>query len=187
MRKLCEPKRWRVPDDRVIWNFSSRTLQLEYELVLRDSDLLQIINSEMWTFEIWIIKKIRGWDNLFKVWVLKLNTEMRGIKLYFYWQGHWGERNCQRPLITRRRGFKQTEEAAISLLVQKRSLRCVFRSVREIKETLRCCNIQFPIAYFHVLILHENSKCKSQIWASCLHSVVTEMRMWLVPQSSSWI
>lgn len=101
MRKFWEPKCWRFPDDRVIWNFSSRMLQLEYELALRDSDPLQIINSEMWTFEIWIIKKIRGWEKLFKVWVLKLNTEMRGIKLYFYRQGRWGpERRKELPETT---------------------------------------------------------------------------------------
>lgn len=68
-------------------------------------------------------------------------------------------------------------EGVISFLVPKRGFKCVFQSFREIKETLRCYNMQFLVAYFHFLILHEKLKCKSQIRTSCLHLVVTEMRV----------
>lgn len=162
------------------WSETSRLKDAGIGMWAGSQRLRYISNhSEMGTFEVQIVKRSKGWDKLLKVWVLKLNTEVGPTKLCFYWQGQRPREDRGIPETTdiQKEGIQMDQGGSnFSFSAKKKSQMCFPKFLTEIKETLRCYNMQFLVAYFHFLVLHEKLKCKSQIRTSCLHLVVTEMR-----------
>lgn len=117
----------------------------------------------MGIFETWItiIKKIKEWNEILKVWVLKLSSEMGETQLSAL-REKLREKSCLRPPIARR--VVQTDGGRSNFSC----LGCIFQSFREIKETLGCCKIQFLIVFlfFFIFTFLKKSKCKSQIRTS---------------------